>query len=70
MRLSQAPGGDHLDPKARLAQLLWPGSLLEEDDLELMIVALRAIEDSLQHRLGAAETIAPRHRDEYAHVRS
>ena len=61
-RLAQATDLDHLDAKAVARELLRPRPVLEEDELELVPAPLGAVEDHLQHRLGAAQALTPRHR--------
>src|SRR6266851_1365537 len=70
VRLAQAPGGNHLDAKSRVAQLGRPRARLEEQELQLVAALVRSVEHRLKHRLRAAETLSPRKRYEYAHVPS
>ncbi len=65
--LAEVSRGDHLDAKAGVDQLLGPRPVLEEHELELVSALLRPVEDRLQHRLGAAETLPPRQRHHHAH---
>ena len=67
MDVAKAPGGNYCNTEASLDQLGWPRPRLEEDELELVSTLGGSFEHPLQHCLGTAESLLPRHRDKYAH---
>ena len=67
-RVAKAPRFEHLDPEARVAQLIRPRAGLEENRFEFVAALSGAVEDRLDHRLGAAEALRPRQRYENPHA--
>jgi glycosyltransferase involved in cell wall biosynthesis len=67
MCLTKPTRGNHLDVKTCVDQLLWPGTGLQEDELQLMPTIVGAFENCMKHRLGTPEALPPRHRYKNTH---